>query len=476
MRWRWRCSCRVRSVTPSLLAAWRRLPSALRTACEIAMSRATSTISRSPTPSATARLERDLELVLPGPVQVAGRTLGRRHVADRHRAWPDVAQPDPRHELLEVAHVARIARVPAAGSRTGSTDRAAPRRPAPPGSARPGTGRPPRARAARGSRTAPRPGGRTGRRGNGPPRTPPRDRGWSRTRAGSGSAASDCCRPACRCPPARRAAARPAAPAAARRPRRGTACRRRPARRRPSRAATAPVNAPRSCPKNSLPDSDGHDRRAVHDDQLPLPRPRVERVDRAAPTSSLPVPLSPVISTSTSLKQRDLDDVAQHGSPHRAGPDEMPRHQLRADKLVDVRPPLQPQQDALGAPVPRDDVGRARVQQLPWRVAGQRLRGRRDRQHTPLTVAALLAHERQHALVGLVEDDRAGPVAGRRDGQVERLGAPGERVDDVPRRRSLLRRRDHPRRAPRHGRRPSRHLSRSPGFGARPCCSATSVS
>ena len=64
-----------------------------------------------------------------------------------------------------------------------------------------------------------------------------------------------------------RAAAWAAGRAAARRPRRGTACRRGPARRRPRAGSTAPVKAPFSWPNSSLSISEPDDRAAVDDDE-----------------------------------------------------------------------------------------------------------------------------------------------------------------------------------------------------------------
>ena len=91
--------------------------------------------------------------------------------------------------------------------------------------------------------------------------------------------------------------------AAARRPRRGTACRRRRARTRRRASRVAPVNAPRSWPKNSLPDSVGHDRRAVDDHELALAAGAGRARGSARATSSLPVPLSPVMSTGASVNR-----------------------------------------------------------------------------------------------------------------------------------------------------------------------------
>ena len=70
----------------------------------------------------------------------------------------------------------------------------------------------------------------------------------------------------------------------------------------PSRAATAPVNAPRSWPNNSLPDSDGTI--VVQSTTISSPLAvRGSSVWISCAMSSLPVPLSPVIRTSTSLKR-----------------------------------------------------------------------------------------------------------------------------------------------------------------------------
>ena len=88
-------------------------------------------------------------------------------------------------------------------------------------------------------------------------------RAMTRTSTGSAVAAADRAHLAL---PGARAAASPARRAGSRRSRRGRACRRSPARNRPG-APTAPVKAPRSCPKSSLsmidsgsaPQSTGHE-------------------------------------------------------------------------------------------------------------------------------------------------------------------------------------------------------------------------
>ncbi len=80
-----------------------------------------------------------------------------------------------------------------------------------------------------------------------------------------------------------------------RRSRRGTACRRRPARSGPCGPAVAPVNAPFSWPNSSDSSSGLGQGRAVHlDERLSL---RGESVWMARAISSLPVPLSPRSST-----------------------------------------------------------------------------------------------------------------------------------------------------------------------------------
>ena len=74
------------------------------------------------------------------------------------------------------------------------------------------------------------------------------------------------------------------------------ACRRRPARSGPSRRSTAPVKAPRSWPKSSLSSRLAGSARAVDRDERPRrARGCVRGCARAI--SSLPVPVSPVIST-----------------------------------------------------------------------------------------------------------------------------------------------------------------------------------
>ena len=95
--------------------------------------------------------------------------------------------------------------------------------------------------------------------------------------------------------PARaRAAAWPARSAAARRFRRGTACRRPRASNSPGLFSVAPVNAPRTWPNSSLSNSD-----STTAEQLTVTNRRSRRGPvscSARATSSLPVPVSPVIS------------------------------------------------------------------------------------------------------------------------------------------------------------------------------------
>ena len=87
---------------------------------------------------------------------------------------------------------------------------------------------------------------------------------------------------------------------AARRSRRGRACRRRPARSGPALLASAPVNAPFSWPNSSLSSSVARQRRAVDARRTAAPR-AADAAWIARATSSLPVPVSPAISTVLSV-------------------------------------------------------------------------------------------------------------------------------------------------------------------------------
>ena len=87
------------------------------------------------------------------------------------------------------------------------------------------------------------------------------------------------------------------------RPRRGRASRRSPCSRRPTRSRTAPVNAPRTCPKSSLSrSSPGSAAQLTATNGPPL---RGEWAWSARATTSLPVPLSPVMRTFASLPWSD---------------------------------------------------------------------------------------------------------------------------------------------------------------------------
>ena len=97
--------------------------------------------------------------------------------------------------------------------------------------------------------------------------------------------------------------ARAAAPAArrapARRSRRGTACRRRPLRRRPGRSVIAPVNAPRTWPNSA--DSISSSGTAPQSNTMNGPSLRGLWRWISSASSSLPVPVSPSISTVASV-------------------------------------------------------------------------------------------------------------------------------------------------------------------------------
>ena len=318
--------------------------------------------------------QRDLELVLPAAVQAAGRTLGRRHVADRHRARPDVAQPDPRHELLEVAHVARVgARQQQLAHRLREGRRLAVL--APRGSARPGTGRPPRARAAPASGSAPPPGGRTGRT-----RNVPASQSAAEIAVGRAHEPEPGPLPAVAADPLVGPLLHDAQQLGLQRRRqlpdlveqeRPAVGQREGALARRDRARERPALVPEQLAARQR----RHDRRAVHDDQILLPRPLVERVDE----------LRRQLLAGPALAGDQHVDVAEVRRPRRcrAAPTATPRWTRRdaparaPSRRARRRAPTAPAAATRSrrAAVPRDDVGGARVQQLPRRIAGQRLVG-----------------------------------------------------------------------------------------------------
>ena len=116
-------------------------------------------------------------------------------------------------------------------------------------------------------------------------------------------------RPARSPTPGSRGAAWPARPASVRRSRRGTACRRRPARTCPSCCRTAPVNDPFSWPNSADSTSSAGMAARFTGMNGPSARPDSRWIIRAS--SSLPVPLSPRISTVASspatLRTRSSD-------------------------------------------------------------------------------------------------------------------------------------------------------------------------
>ena len=85
-------------------------------------------------------------------------------------------------------------------------------------------------------------------------------------------------------------------PAPSRRSRRGRGCRRRPARSGPARAVRAPVNAPRCVAEQLALEQVRRDGGAVDRDERLVARAPSRRAATRA-TSSLPVPVSPVMST-----------------------------------------------------------------------------------------------------------------------------------------------------------------------------------
>ena len=118
------------------------------------------------------------------------------------------------------------------------------------------------------------------------------------------------------------------ATAAARRPRRGRPCRRRPSRAGRASSVAAPVNAPRSWPKSSLSSSDSESAAQLRRDERLL-RARRLRGGSSSASTSLPTPVSPRRSTlmlprATSARSgpRRLSDVAEPssalGAPARA--------------------------------------------------------------------------------------------------------------------------------------------------------------
>ena len=129
--------------------------------------------------------------------------------------------------------------------------------------------------------------------------------------------------------PAARAAASPACPAACRRSRPGRGCRRRPARSGPARRASAPVKAPFSWPNSSL-SSSSRLIAAQFTATNGRAAPRGCGSWSACATSSLPVPISPRISTVRSVSAT-LRMRLEHGAHRGPAPDQVAHAELSLD-------------------------------------------------------------------------------------------------------------------------------------------------
>ena len=137
------------------------------------------------------------------------------------------------------------------------------------------------------------------------------------------------CRPPARTrAPAGRAAAWPASRAAARPPRRGTACRRAPARTAPCAAHGAGEGALLVAEQLAL-DEPRRDRRAVHLDEQALAPRAGSWMARA--TSSLPVPVSPVMRTFVLVAATRATRSMTRRGPDRA---RRPRRRVAAAQLL----------------------------------------------------------------------------------------------------------------------------------------------
>jgi hypothetical protein len=165
----------------------------------------------------------------------------------------------------------------------------------------------------------------------------------------------------------------------------------------PSRAETAPVKAPRSWPKNSLPASVGTTVVQSTTTNRPLSG-RWSRSCTSRATSSLPVPLSPVSSTDdevnrpTSMTSRSVPRqvwLCPTRWPRTSG--ESASSSIRAQRssraaMLAARPRA----------VPWEDVGRPQSEQLPGATVGQLLVGCGDREHPlPATSRRPANHLRQ---------------------------------------------------------------------------------
>src|SRR6266436_9518976 len=125
--------------------------------------------------------------------------------------------------------------------------------------------------------------------------------------------------------------------------------------KRPCRRCRAPVNAPFSWPNSS---------EAMSDDgiaaQFTATKARAERGERlwmARAMSSLPVPVSPVIST-VRIRRRHLGHVRQNCPKRRRGADDLLEHR-RAIDLFAQREVLA--SDAVFGPLAVVDVGSCRI-------------------------------------------------------------------------------------------------------------------
>ena len=157
-----------------------------------------------------------------------------------------------------------------------------------------------------------------------------------------------------------RAAAWPAPTAAARRPRRGTACRRAAASNTPGFDSTAPVNAPRTWPNSSLSNSV-----STTAEQLIVTNGLLRRGPtwwKARAASSLPVPVSPRDEHDLRVRRQALDE-AEDLLHRRAAPEHAAELELLA----------RPGSRARATCARRSSSSRMSSEQLPQPIEVERL-------------------------------------------------------------------------------------------------------
>jgi hypothetical protein len=168
----------------------------------------------------------------------------------------------------------------------------------------------------------------------------------------------------------------------------------------------------------------GDERRAVHEHEVALARPPVERVHEAR-EQLLPGPRLAGEEHGHVGEERGLDDLTEHAPPRGRRADERVAHERRGDDAVDLRPPPQPRGDRrrVGRAVPRHDVGGAVGEQPPGERRERRGGHARRGQHATAPRRAQRADARAHRVRARREDDHArGVVGGRVLRVVERVG------------------------------------------------------